>query len=186
MKHRHGTPFEHGSLTFFVSAPIFMWREHHRHRIGWSYNEESGRYKQLDPVFWIPKCSRKIVPIEEYKAARPEFKEGTKEQHELLCENLEYSYEKSYEIYLSLLEAGYAKEVARACLPVGIYSSCWTTCNPRSLMAFLSLRTHDKDAKYVSYPQAEIEEVARKYEEYFATLWPLTYKAFVANGRVGP
>jgi thymidylate synthase (FAD) len=54
MAHRHGTPFEHAAMTFFVHAPIFVWREWHRHRIGFSYNEESARYKQLKPVFWVP------------------------------------------------------------------------------------------------------------------------------------
>src|SRR5262245_3249113 len=39
MKHRHGTPFEHAAMTFFVHAPIFVWREWHRHRIGFSFNE---------------------------------------------------------------------------------------------------------------------------------------------------
>ena len=48
MRERHGTPFEHSIFTFYVKAPIFVWREHMRHRIA-SYNEESGRYRQLDP-----------------------------------------------------------------------------------------------------------------------------------------
>ena len=51
MKNRHGTPFEHNSMTFLVSAPIFVFREFHRHRVGWRYNEESGRYRELSPVF---------------------------------------------------------------------------------------------------------------------------------------
>ena len=25
IKHRHGTPFEHSAMTFFVHAPIFVW-----------------------------------------------------------------------------------------------------------------------------------------------------------------
>jgi hypothetical protein len=33
------SPFEHNSFTFFVRAPIFVWREHMRHRIT-SYNED--------------------------------------------------------------------------------------------------------------------------------------------------
>src|SRR3954462_13540654 len=40
MRDRHGTPFEHNSMTFFISAPIFVSREFHRHRVGFSYNEE--------------------------------------------------------------------------------------------------------------------------------------------------
>src|SRR5271155_4786857 len=50
MRDRHGTPFEHNSMTFLVSAPIFVFREFMRHRVGWSYNEESARYRQLEPV----------------------------------------------------------------------------------------------------------------------------------------
>jgi hypothetical protein len=53
-------------------------------------------------------------------------------------------------------------------------------------MKFLELRTHDKEAKTVSYPQAEIEDVARQYEAVFATYWPVTYLAFVKHGRVAP
>ena len=43
-----------------------------------------------------------------------------------------------------LLDAGIAKEVARIILPVGIYKTQYATCNPRSLMHFLSLRTKDE------------------------------------------
>lgn len=186
MTHRHGTPFEHSSMTFFVHAPIFVWREWHRHRIGFSYNEESARYKQLDPVFWVPSASRKIVPAPDHTSARPKFQEGTPEQRDTIRIFLENSYARSYEVYDSLIQAGYAKEVSRAVLPVGIYSSCWVTCNPRSLMSFLSLRTHDPDAKFVSYPQAEIESAARVAEEALAEGWPITYAAFVKHGRVAP
>lgn len=187
MKHRHGTPFEHSAMTFFVHAPIFVWREWHRHRIGFSYNEESARYKPLDPVFWIPAIDRKILPKPGSKSARPEFiVADSDDQHRILCLALRDSYEKAYKTYETLLELGYAREVARACLPVGIYSSCWVTCNPRSLMAFLSLRTHDDSATFVSYPQAEIETAARLAETILEQGWPLTHKAFVANGRVGP
>ncbi len=53
MRDRHGTPFEHSSMTFYVNAPIFVFREFMRHRT-FSYNEESGRYRKLDPVFYVP------------------------------------------------------------------------------------------------------------------------------------
>lgn len=186
MSHRHGTPFEHSSITFFIHAPIFVWREWHRHRVGFSYNEESARYKQLDPLFRVPPLTRKIVPAPDHTSARPKFVEGDFSQRMVLETKLISSYSFAYNTYQDLLNLGYAKEVARACLPVAIYSSCWVTCNPRSLMAFLSLRTHDPNAKFVSYPQAEIEEAARLAEAILNKGWPLTYKAFVNNGRVGP
>jgi thymidylate synthase (FAD) len=53
MRDRHGSPFEHNSLTYYVQAPIFVFREFMRHRIA-SYNEESGRYRELRPVFYVP------------------------------------------------------------------------------------------------------------------------------------
>ena len=187
MKHRHGTPFEHASLTFFVHAPIFVWREWHRHRVGFSYNEESGRYKQLNPVFWIPKRERKLIPEPGYKSARPKFVEAPLEVYENLVFNLEKSYEASYEKYSYLLTQDIAKEVARAVLPVAIFSSCWVTTNPRALMHFLSLRTHEPEgARFISYPQAEIEQAARGCEEILKEGWPLVYKAWVENGRVAP
>lgn len=186
MKHRHGTPFEHGSITFYVKAPIFVFREWHRHRIGMSYNEESARYKQLAPTFWIPSPARKIVPTEGHTSARPKFGPGTDDQHAWLVESLQQGYMDAYLRYQNRIERGYAKEVARAGLPVGIFSSMWVTMNPRSLMAFLSLRTHEPTAKFVSYPQAEIEEAARAVEAALKVGWPITYEAFCANGRVAP
>lgn len=186
MAHRHGTPFEHAAVTFFVHAPIFVWREWHRHRIGFSYNEESARYKQLKPVFWLPSPERKIVPASDHTPARPKFQRGNDGQHIYLCDALKDVYRSAYATYQHLIDQGFAKEVARACLPVGIYSSCWVTCNPRSLMSFLSLRTHEPTAKFVSYPQAEIEQAARVAEQILSEGWPITYAAFVKNGRVAP
>ncbi|MCX8526575.1 MAG: FAD-dependent thymidylate synthase, partial [Candidatus Nanopelagicales bacterium] len=76
MRERHGSPFEHNSLTFFVRAPIFVWREHMRHRIA-SYNEESGRYRQLEPVFYVPARERAIQQVG--KTGAYEFLPGTPE-----------------------------------------------------------------------------------------------------------
>ena len=73
-RERHGSPFEHTSMTFFVSAPIFVFREFMRHRIA-SYNEESGRYRELNPVFYIPNKDRNLIQIG--KTGSYEFVPGT-------------------------------------------------------------------------------------------------------------
>lgn len=185
VKHRHGSCFEHGSMTFFVHAPIFVFREWHRHRV-MSYNEESARYTQLNPVFWIPNKERKLLPVDGFKPARPMFQAANDKDYDWLIEDMKQQYTNAYDHYQSRIDRGYAKEVARAALPVGTYSSCWVTCNPRSLMAFLSLRTYDPKATFTSYPQAEIEEAARVTEEFLKEGWPLVYEAFCANGRVAP
>lgn len=191
MRHRHGTPFEHSALTFFVHAPIFVWREWHRHRVGMSYNEESGRYKQLEPVFWVPRRERPLLRGAGYRASRPTFQPlpdgapGDAEHAALLAASQDVCA-LAYRHYQAEIERGIAPEVARRLLPLSTYSSCWVTCNPRALMHFLSLRTHDTEARFVSYPQAEIEEAARAAEEIFSQGWPLTYRAFLDSGRVGP
>ncbi|GAA4985578.1 FAD-dependent thymidylate synthase [Uniformispora flossi] len=184
MRDKHGSPFEHNSMTFFVSAPIFVFREFHRHRVGWSYNEESGRYRELEPVFYVPAQERKLV--QQGKPGAYDFVDGTPEQFKIVGESAREAYRKSYAAYQEMLAAGVAREVARAVLPVGLYSSMYATCNARSLMHFLGLRTRHDDAAYPSFPQREIEMVAERMEAAWAELMPLTYAAFNANGRVAP
>ncbi|MFB7277059.1 FAD-dependent thymidylate synthase [Streptomyces hydrogenans] len=184
MRDRHGSPFEHNSMTFFISAPIFVFREFMRHRVGWSYNEESGRYRELEPVFYVPDTSRKLV--QEGRPGKYVFVEGSREQHELVDEAMTRSYRQAYETYQEMLAGGVAREVARAVLPVGLYSSMYATCNARSLMHFLGLRTQHELAAVPSFPQREIEMVGEKMEEHWARLMPLTHGAFNKNGRVAP
>ena len=154
MRDRHGTPFEHNSMTFYVSAPIFVFREFQRHRMA-SYNEESGRYRQLRPVFYVPNRERMLV--QEGRPGKYEFFPGTPEQHELVENEIRDSSTRAYESYQRMLAAGVAREVARSVLPVNIYSSMYVTMNARSLMNFLSLRTKREDSAFPSFPQREIE-----------------------------
>jgi thymidylate synthase (FAD) len=183
MKNRHGTPFEHNQFRFFVRAGIFVFREFHRHRIGWSYNEESGRYSQLKPEFYIPDEDRPLKQV-----GKPGAYEmvPAPELYSEMCDELCASYYTEYDRYERLLDMGVAKEVARMCLPVGITSAMYATCNARSLMAFLSLRTHEPEATFPSHPQYEIEQVARQFEIIFEEHMPITYKCWNENGRIAP
>ena len=183
MRDRHGSPFEHNSMTFFVKAPIFVWREHMRHRIA-SYNEESGRYRELLPVFYVPSHERPLV--QSGKPGAYEFHPGTPAQSELVERTIQESCTAAYSGYLEMLEAGVAREVARMVLPVTIYSSAYVTMNARALMNFLSLRRKVEGSHFASYPQREIEMVAEVYEDHFAELMPLTHSAFNEHGRVAP
>lgn len=184
MKHRHGSPFEHGALKFFIEAPIFVFREFHRHRAGWSYNEMSGRYRQLEPRFYQPGPSRKMVNIG--SSARPEFDLGSMDQYNLTRRIIQEQCEQSWDRYTTLLLAGVANEVARLVLPLNTMSQMYATCNPRSLMHFLSLRVDSPDSAVRSRPQWEIQMVAERMEEEFARLFPATHDAFVQNGRLAP
>ncbi|MEN9679246.1 MAG: hypothetical protein RLZ57_375 [Actinomycetota bacterium] len=182
-RERHGSPFEHTSMTFFISAPIFVFREFMRHRIA-SYNEESGRYRELKPVFYIPNKDRRLNQVG--KTGHYTFEPGTPEQFEVMVNAMKEAYVVAYASYQKMLDVGIAREVARAVLPVATYSSMYVTMNARALMNFLSLRTSREGSHFPSYPQREIEMVAEKMEEHFKRLMPLTYAAFEKSGRVTP
>ncbi|MEE4540942.1 FAD-dependent thymidylate synthase [Streptomyces sp. V4-01] len=149
-----------------------------------SYNEESGRYRELQPVFYVPGEDRKLV--QQGRPGKYEFVHGSPEQHKAVAAAMEESYTQSYAAYQEMLAAGVAREVARATLPVGLFSSMYATCNARSLMHFLGLRTQHELAAVPSFPQREIEMVGEKMEELWKELMPLTHAAFNANGRVAP
>ena len=182
-RERHGSPFEHTSMTFFISAPIFVFREFMRHRIA-SYNEESGRYRELRPVFYVPSKDRKLVQVG--KPGAYSFVEGSAEQYQMTVDAIKETCTLAYKNYQKLLAAGVAREVARAVLPVTLYSSMYVTMNARALMNFLSLRTAREGSHFPSYPQREIEMVAEKMEAEFAKLMPITYGAFQKSGRIAP
>ncbi|TFC43833.1 FAD-dependent thymidylate synthase [Cryobacterium sp. TMT1-21] len=183
MRDRHGSPFEHNSMTFYVQAPIFVFREFMRHRIA-SYNEESGRYRELNPVFYLPAATRNLVQVG--KPGAYDFLPGTAEQSALVDQLTREASAHAYASYQRMLEAGVAREVARIVLPLNIFSSMYVTMNARSLMNFLSLRTKREGTHFPSFPQREIEMCAEKMEDHFAALMPLTYAAFNKNGRVAP
>jgi thymidylate synthase (FAD) len=166
MREGHGSPFEHGYFRFIVKAPLFVVREHHRHRAGHSYNEWSGRYSKMEPEFYVPDFVRTQV-------GKPEdVREHTR--HEI-----EENAVRAFQTYERLLEQGVAKEVARAVLPLSTYTKYYWSCNPRSLMHFCSLRNHEA-------AQFEIRQYAAAAESFLERLMPITHAAFVERGRVAP
>lgn len=184
MRERHGSPFEHGMFTFRVHAPIFVFREWQRHRAGWSYNEQSGRYTVFEPEFYVPGPARPIV--QRGKAMAYELREGTPSQQTCASQSSIAVYRLAWAEYQDMIANGIAREVARNALPVATYSTMYATCNPRSLMHFLSLRTREDTAVFPSKPQAEIEWCARQCEAVMESSMPLTYAAWNENGRVAP
>lgn len=181
VKHKHGSPFEHNSMTFRVQVPIFVAREWMRHRVGWSYNEVSGRYTELEPRFYVYGQARPLV--QQGSSAHPKLVEGPAWLNKMVNGALVAGYRVTWKVYQQLLEWGAAKEVARAILPVGLYTEFYVTTNARGMMSFLSLRTSDAGT---SSPQFEIEVAAHKMEEQFAKLFPATYESFQKNGRQAP
>lgn len=182
LKGRHGSPFEHTAFTFFIEAPIFVFREWQRHRIS-SFNEMSGRYTELKPKFYSPSVERGVINVG--TKMKPVFVNHLEAAMDIQA-ILNHQSSTAWEHYQYMLKAGIANEVARMALPVNVYSQMYWTVNARSLMNFLSLRVESDDSTFRSYPQYEIDLAARKVERNFQEQMPLTHKAFVQNGRVAP
>jgi thymidylate synthase (FAD) len=176
MRERHGTPFEHNAFRFHIRCPIFVAREWMRHRVG-SFNEFSLRYAKATEDFYVPEPEDVRTQVGKpgaytFETVEPELAEETREA-------LRAVYERAYETYERLVDAGVAREVARSVLPVGAYTEFYWTVNARSLMNFVSLRAAET-------AQREIRRYAEAVETFLEQHMPITHAAFLANGRVSP
>jgi thymidylate synthase (FAD) len=176
MREKHGTPFEHNSFRFHIKAPIFVAREHMRHRTN-SFNEWSARYSKLEPDFYLPEAQD--VRTQVGKPGRYTFEPVDPELAEQVRDAQRAVYQQAYRTYESLIEQGIAKEIARNVLPVAIYTQYYWTVNARSMMNFLSLRNSET-------AQREIRRYAEAVEVFFRRHMPVTHAAFVANERRAP
>ena len=152
LQHQHGTPFEHNSLTFLVKCPLFVARQWHRHRVGISINEISGRYVELKEEFYLPREFRIQAKHNRQASAAGEFDQATAERAKAAYQA---AIDTAYQNYQQLLAAGVAREQARAVLPLATYTEYYWTCNLRSLMHFVRLRNHaDAQWEIQQYAQA--------------------------------
>lgn len=157
-KNHHTSPFEAVTLTFEVKAPIFVFRQWHRHRT-WSYNELSARYRELPEEFYVPepglvgkqsagnKQMRDIVMLPSEMSALMEQREQEAGTMRAFCQS-------AFIMYRHLLEAGWPRELARSVLPVNTYSHMFAKVNLKNLLGFLDLRA-DSHAQYEIRQYAE-------------------------------
>lgn len=165
---KHMSPFEHGIFKFFIDCPIFVAREFMRHRT-FSFNEVSGRYRELNGKFYVPDADRPL--IQKGRVGAYTFEPGTDDMVAMKRASDMRAFESAWTEYQYQLGLGIAKETARNVLPVGIYTQFYASVDPRNLMQFLTLR-NDKHALY------EIRQIAVQMEDAFAEAMPLTYKAY--------
>ena len=172
-ENKHATPFEMAGLTIEVQAPIFVFREWHRHRTQ-SYNEMSARYIPLPDVNYVPSVERLML-----NAAGANKQAGTVKDAGVLDEvgaewfriQLGESYRDSESLYQKALLRGVPKELARVHLPVGRYSRMRASANLRNWLAFLTLRTDSK-------AQWEIRMYANEVGNVIAQTFPRTWSLF--------
>lgn len=167
--HKHMTPFEMAGMTIEVQAPIFVFREWHRHRTQ-SYNEMSARYTPLPDLNYMPSIERLMMDGGSNKQAQGT---GTKLdetmartfQSILLAANT--NAENGYQAGLQM---GVPKELARLMLPVARYSRMRASANLRNWLAFLTLRM-DPAAQWEIRQYANV--VGKEIELCFPRTWAL-------------
>lgn len=172
---KHATPFEFGGLVIEVQAPIFVFREWHRHRTQ-SYNEMSARYEPLPDFNYIPTVERLMLNARE---ASRNKQAGTVAGAAVLTEemarqeqnDLHEEYAFLEQRYQQALARGVPKELARIRLPVGRYSRMRAHANLRNWLAFLTLRM-DKNAQW------EIRQYANAVGSIVAEKFPRTWELF--------
>ena len=171
-EHKHASPFEMAGMVIEVQAPIFVFREWHRHRTQ-SYNEMSARYTPLPNVNYIPTVERLMVNSKSNKQAGvvAGAAELTEDKAQHFREELTGHYQVQEELYQWALKEGIPKELARIHLPVGRYSRMRASANLRNWLAFLRLRM-SPDAQW------EIREYAQALHGLLAKQFPRTLALF--------
>ncbi|MDF1699589.1 MAG: FAD-dependent thymidylate synthase [Planctomycetota bacterium] len=138
---KHSTPFEFAGMTLEVKAPVFVFRQWHRHRTQ-SYNEMSARYGEVPLEFYVPTVDRVMADGGANKQA------GAKRGARALTEGSTYDFvwrlecdqASTAKTYLEAIESGVPKELARLALPVSRYTQMRATANLRNWLGFLTLR----------------------------------------------
>lgn len=172
-EHKHATPFEMAGMVIEVQAPIFVFREWHRHRTQ-SFNEMSARYVPLPDVNYVPSIERLMLGSDgenrqagTVAGAQP----LTAQAATWFRRQLEASYTNAQSIYEEALTRGVPKELARVHLPVGRYSRMRASANLRNWLAFLALRL-DPAAQF------EIREYAHTVHALLADAFPRAVALF--------
>jgi thymidylate synthase (FAD) len=170
-RNHHTTPFEAVTFTFEIKAPIFVFRQWHRHRT-WSYNELSARYRPLPEEFYLPKPDYVGVQSTDNKQGRHAGGDVAERQEEIIA--LKEACAASFRVYNRLLTAGWPRELARSVLPVSTYSHMFATVDLLNLLKFLTLRC-DGHAQY------EIRVYADAMRELVRPIVPVTIKAWESS-----
>lgn len=174
---QHNTPFESVTFTFEVKAPIFVFRQWHRHRT-WSYNEVSARYTKLPAEFYLPQQSHIGTQDKKNHQSRNMGENNADEQLEDVTELMQAQNEYAFGTYHQLLEDGVPREIARSVLPVATYSRMFATVNLHNLFRFLSERCD-------SHAQYEIRVYAEAMLELIEPIVPVAVAAWkTKNGEI--
>lgn len=172
-KPRHTGPFEFAGMVIEIQAPIFVFREWHRHRTQ-SYNEMSARYSPLPDLYYIPTLERVMLQqLSNKQSSSTGFLELNDTNALVFIGNLQQKYRENERLYQEALKSGVPKELARCIMPVGHYSRMRAGANLHNWLAFLTLRM-DPAAQW------EIRQFANAVGTFIERKFPKTWSLFAA------
>lgn len=176
-KNRHTSPFESVEFQFEVKAPIFVFRQWHRHRT-WSFNELSARYRELPEEFYVPSPEMIGVQSTNNKQGRAvdEWDDEAIRARKPQVEAFRKLCEQAFDHYRDLLEDGWPRELARAVLPVATYSHMFAKVDLKNLLDFLTLRCH-------AHAQYEIRVYAEAMLKLARPIAPVSVAAWEAGAK---
>lgn len=167
IKNKHTSPFESCVFTFEIKAPIFVFRQWHRHRT-WSFNEISARYAELPEEFYVPAVDQ----ITTQSASNKQMRTDQVHPHAHHYQDfIRRANKAAFAAYHEMLNEGIPRELARSVLPVGTYSHMFATVDLHNLMHFLKLRLH-------SHSQYEIRVYAQAMLDLIEPIVPVSVAAF--------
>lgn len=167
LRNKHTSPFESVVFTFEVQAPIFVFRQWHRHRT-WSFNEVSARYSELPEQYYVPEIEQITTQSDSNKQMRTN---KYNPQSAVIAKAIEETSAAAFVQYKKLLALGTPRELARCVLPVGTYSRMFATVDLHNLLHFLRLRLHE-------HAQYEIRVYAEAILQLIEPLLPVTMRYF--------
>lgn len=169
---KHATPFEMAGMVIEVKAPIFVFREWHRHRTQ-SYNEMSARYIPLPDENYVPTVSRIVsgAAPSGNRQAQGVTAPADERAARVFLADLDGLYAHAQRVYEGGLALGVPKELARLPVPVGRYSRMRASTNLRNWLAFLTLRM-------APAAQWEIRQYAKAVAVLIADRFPRTHALF--------
>lgn len=168
-KHEHTSPFRHTAMTLHVKAPIFVFRQWMKHRIGSEFNEVSGRYVEFpEDEFYVPELFRQQAKVNKQGS------EGAVEDQAAALATYLDSCRASVAQYKALLSMGVCKEQARCVLPLGLYSEVYWTVSLQAAAHFIRLRSD-------SHAQWEIQRYADTVRQVVEHVYPVSMKALLES-----
>ena len=174
-RNNHWSPLAHTAVTIRVKAPIFMARQFVKHQIGLVWNEESRRYIDDTPEFYIPEVWRgKPVNAKQGSSSvevQQCFWRGADNYYSITERLIEHCRE-SLVLYEDMLSGDVAPEQARMVLPQNTMTNwMWTG----SLVAFARVCQLRLD----SHAQKEAQELAQLINDVVAPLYPVSWSALM-------